>query len=193
MSQFAVEGDYFSPPSISIEVGLPHPFWSFLPHEEGMRAIYQPSGINLIITLNSCSASDIRSFKDDGLKFGLLRMSGGYCWLLRTGFATLDAPYSPCLEAPEIQAGPWFDQPHTPNTRVAIHLHVIDRKGIARVRKMVSVSPDFTRKLEAIHASSLRADLTPGQWEREVNAYFRRYPDPRKAFQLAAVTSKGGA
>lgn len=176
--------------------GEVHPFWEDLRNQgccsNGMLAIYDTAGINLVILLDPCSGRDVRLIRNGGLKFGLGRMNGGYCWLLRTEVATLDAPFNPCLLPPELRNLPWSGK-LMPKSRACITLHLIDGAGVARLLKCVTVSPYFTSKLEAVHAEALAAGVSSvAQWNAEVAGFNRRYPIPEAAFDDAVVVSRGG-
>jgi hypothetical protein len=158
-----------------------------------MLGVYAESGINLMLTFNPCTSSDIRSFQTDGLKFGLIRLGSEYCWLVRTGFAVFDAPYSPAIETPDRQALPWHQAERGPEGRAAIHLHVIDARGITRALKLVTVSPAFTGKFETVHAKTLaKGARTRAEWDREIADFNHRYATPKAAFKQVPVTSRGG-
>jgi hypothetical protein len=175
-----------------IAVGERHPLAAIIALNDGMRAAYHPSGINLIIVMDPLSEADVKSFREDGMKFGLIRLRGGYAWLLRTGIATLDAPYSPLIEAAGQRHLPWRTDDTTPESRAAVHLHLIDGKGIARALKMVTVSPQFTRMLERLHFEAQETAIDPALWNAEIAKFSQRFPTPNAALKAAVVVCKGG-
>jgi hypothetical protein len=174
-------------------VGQPHPFAEALPRQQGMMALYTPGGITLHVLLNDCSQADVRAFRHGGAKFGLLPLRGGYAWLMRDDVACWDAPYSPGIEPLENQGLPWRDDQRTPESRATPVVILADERRIVRAMKLVSVSPDLTRKLTNLHARAL-AEPPASQfaWKAEMQRYFNAYSSPREAFKHAVVTCKGG-
>ena len=182
-------------------VGRPHPWAPSLERgrlgllKESMKLVYGASGINVILVLNPCSEADMRAMEASALRFGLSRMRGGYCWMVASAVGTFDAPYSPCIED-DPSALSWLadeDYVRTENTRAFVTIHVIDGLGVARRLNMVSVSPDFTRKLEAAHEAALaEGRMGMPEWDEEIRRFEARYPDPRAALRAAAATCKGG-
>ena len=174
-------------------VGSPHPLWPRLHQREGMQAVTTASGIILILTLDRCTSSDVRSFQADGLKFGLCRLCSGYCWLLSTGTAVFDAPYTPAIERPDRQVLPWWRQDdREPEERALVHLQLIDSQGILRALGVFTVSSVFARTLETLHAAALtKGPLTRAEWDLETAAFNRRCPTPRAGFRQALATCWG--
>ncbi|MHB0733643.1 MAG: hypothetical protein DI601_25745 [Azospirillum brasilense] len=178
---------------LGYSVGNPHPHRDKLPAHSGMLAHYMPSGITLHVLLDRCSPVDVHAFRAGERQFGLLPLRGGYIWLMRDGVASWDAPYCPAIEPPENQRLPWADADLGPQTRTGISIILVDERRIVRALKYVSASPDFTRKLAALHAAKLaEAPASRTAWDGEVNRYFARYPNPKDAFQHAVATSEAG-
>jgi hypothetical protein len=155
-----------------------------------MQAVYGRAGVSLVVISDPCSTKDVWAFQKDGLRFGLLRMASGYCWLLRTGFASFDAPYCPNLLG--VAPAPWVGVEIPPNSRLNLNMHLIDGKGIARALKLITVSTEFTQKLVAIHDAMPPMIVPLAKWDAEINELHQRYPDPNNAFKDAAVSCKGG-
>ena len=58
-----------------------------------MRAVYDPSGMNLVLIMEPLSEEDLALFHDGELKFGLCRMRG-LRLAASDGLRPLDAPYT---------------------------------------------------------------------------------------------------
>ena len=182
-----------------IAVGGPHPWAGSLARgtvglTEGMKLVYNDGGINILLVLSGDPEKDGRLLVDNPLKLGLLRMRGGYCWVLNCGVGCFEGPYSPCIGNDGQRILPWLADAVTPNTRAFLLIHVIDKKGIVRRLNAVSVSPEFTRKLESLHADAVRCgQISIAAWDAEIARHEARYPTPSAAMRQALVTSKGGA
>ncbi len=174
-------------------VGGLHPYRDALPSRSGMVAQYMPGGIVLHVLLDNCTDADVCAWRAGGRKFGLLPLRGGYVWLLTDAVAVFDAPYCPGIEPPENQALPWEASERGLEARAGITLILADERRVVRALKLVTVSPDFTRRLEAMHARTLAsAPASRMAWDAEMERYFRAYPRPQAAFRHATATCRGG-
>ena len=184
---------------ILIEVGEPHP-WAgsldktYLGLTEGMKVVCDDSGVKILLVLSGDPERDARLLKSNPLRFGLLRMRGGYCWVMNCGVGCFEAPYSPCIVPGGPSDLPWIDACPTPDSRALLSIHVIDRKGILRLLNAVTVSPAFTVKLESLHAEAVALGrISTSSWDAEIARHEACYPTPNAALRQALVTSKGGA
>ncbi len=174
-------------------VGELHPYRDVLPRSQGMLAQDTPSGIIHNLLPTDCFRADVLAFQIIGSEFGLVPMRDGYAWLMRDGVATWDGPYCPRIEPSDDRELPWHDDELTKESRASISLILTEDRLVVRAIKIVSVSAALTRKLEVLHAKALaERPVCRDGWDAEMRRYFRAYSSPRKAFQHAVVTCKGG-
>lgn len=98
MSTYTLDND--SDEEVLIGVGEPHPWASSLERThlgltEGIKVVCDDGGVKILLILGGDLERDARLLKSNPLRFGLLRIRGGYCWVMNCGVGCFKAPYSP--------------------------------------------------------------------------------------------------
>jgi hypothetical protein len=172
-----------------------HPLWAGMKDKskgEGMKVLLTPSGFMLMLVLDPLSADEAEALRAGAFRFGVLKMKGGFCWLLGTPIATFDGPYSAGLAQPELRQVPGTaDLATNPALRLAVTVCALDGQGVIRALRFTTVSPQFTRSLVRWHDEGLRDWTGETAWDQEIARFQARYPKPQDAMRHA-ITCKGG-
>ncbi|CAH2606091.1 conserved protein of unknown function (plasmid) [Rhodovastum atsumiense] len=151
---------------------------------ETSSVIYKARGIGICVCISPCSEEAVTMFRGGGITLGIIPITAGYIWLLRTGIGSLAIPYSPCRVAYGLHTLPWAN----PYVSPTVSISVMDGRGVIRSAMRMPLSTQFVRAVEAAHAQAVEAgSVSRARWDGEVAAYHRRYPRAETAFAHAAA------
>jgi hypothetical protein len=170
-----------------------HPLWDNLRvKHEGMQTVLTKSGFIVLLVFDPLSDSEAKQLQEATYRFGVLKMTGGFCFLVNTPIGEFDGPYAPGLAHPDLRKIPdeealWDNR----KVRLALTIHTLDGAGVVRALRFTTVSPEFSRTVANWHRSGLREWAGPEAWDAEIKRFYARYPTPGAAMK-DAITCKGG-
>lgn len=179
---------------VELRLGAPHPYWhNAKMHSDGLKILLNASGFHLMFVLDPLSTMEATAMQKEGYRFGLVKMTGGYCFIVDTPVACFDGTFAPMLNHPDARALPDAERLMVePSLRLALSIAVMDGRGIIRALRFTTVSPQFSRRLALWHEQGLRDWQGPAAWDAEIARLQRRYARPQDALRDASVICKGG-
>lgn len=178
---------------IQVAVGREHPLWANLKMKgDGMKSVLTESGFMLMLVFDPLSAAEAEAMQTRDYRFGVVKMDGGYAWLLDTPVGALDGPFAPMLNSPDQRHIPDAERFATePLLRLAVSVTTMDGQGIVQAMRFMTVSPAFSRQLALWHEQGLRDWRGPEAWDQTIQRFYARYARPQDAMRVA-ITCKGG-
>jgi hypothetical protein len=177
---------------VAVMLGKPHPLWDGLRvKRESMQSVLTESGFLLLLIFDPLSEAEAASMRKAQYRFGVIKIRGGFSWLLDTPLGQFDQPYTPGLASPDRRELDEEDLLDNRLLRMALSVHTLDARGIVRALRFMTVSPQFSRTLARYHREGLREWTGAAAWNEEIKRFYARYPTPGAAMR-DAVMSKGG-
>jgi hypothetical protein len=177
---------------MTVMLGAKHPLWDKLRVKaEGMQSVLTESGFILLLIFDPLSEIEARQMQEGQYRFGIVKIRGGFSWLIHTPVGYFDQPYSAGLEHPDVKLDEGNELLDNRKVRLALSVHTLDAGGIARALRFMTVSPEFSRLLERYHREGLREWAGREAWDAEIRRFYARYQTPQAAMK-DAITCRGG-
>jgi hypothetical protein len=185
------------------EVGKP--FAPGPPRPEGAEFNWRSPECELIVTMRGPSPDEVEAVRAGPSEFGLFHQYEQIILCYRFGAAPgrksgvpwSDAPYHIGRLAAAGRPAAESEPPPDPaglsaESRQLLHVILLDERGIVRVLRAVTLSPEFTRALYAAIRGQASRPYDRGRYEAELDRLYQTYTSDRLA-AACAVRCEGGA
>ena len=159
---------------------------------EGANYNFRGGQHELLLLFPHPSAAEIRGAKTGQCEFAMLKSADSLLFFLYrfAGVPWSDAPYSWWRVPVDQRIIPVATE--SPELRALLQIILIDAEtGIIRAIRGVTLSPDFTLALH--DAIRVQASTPAGDYDQQIAAAYRRWPDTEAMLREAVSQTKGGS